>query len=221
MRTRWYSYFLAAVMCLEMGVRPADSAVSASNETRSAPFINNHYVLTGSLPTNGYHKGVPVVIVVDKGSHFTHVLQLQGSKIMRILTVSNAVGKGDKPTPPGRYTVVRKQMYPKWIPPKTVDQKQQVVPPYNETHKNPLGVAAIYLNKFDIDLHGTNAPDQIRKSVSHGCVRHSNQDIVKLYEIVNPGDVCYIVNRFRGKVLTKRDFIRTKGGAPSSHRHRR
>ncbi len=66
------------------------------------PFTNNHYVLTGSFPTNGYHKGVPVVVIVDKSSHFTHVLQLQGDRIVRILTLSNNIGALDTPTPPGR-----------------------------------------------------------------------------------------------------------------------
>ena len=172
------------------------------------PFVNGHYVLTGHLPVNGYHKGVPVVVIVDKGSHSTYALQLQNHKIFRILTVSNAVGDLDTPTPPGPYRVVQKRMFPRWVPPRSIDPKQKPVPPYNQTHKNPLGVAAIYLNKFEILLHGTNTPNQIRKSVSHGCVRHSNADIKRLYSIVNAGDRVYIVNKFRGKVLNRSDFVR-------------
>lgn len=180
-------------------------------DKNAKPFVNNHYVLTGSLPVNGYHKGTPVVVVVDKGSHSTHVLQLQGQKIVRVMTVSNAIGSDDKPTPIGRYTVWKKEMYPKWIPPKTIDPKQKPVAPYNQTHKNPLGVAAIYLNKFDIDLHGTNEPNMIRQDASHGCVRHSNKDIMKLYGMIKQGDAVYIVNKFRGKVLQKSDFVRSNG----------
>ncbi|HEY9772448.1 MAG TPA: L,D-transpeptidase [Planktothrix sp.] len=185
----------------------------AQSENGGDPFTNNHYVLTGTLPMNGFHKGAPTVVVVDKGSHFTYVLQLQNNKIVRVYTASNDIGNADKPTPPGRYTVVRKQMYPKWIPPKTI--KHAPVAPYNQTHKNPLGVAAIYLNKFDIDLHGTNEPNLIRKSTSHGCVRHSNGDILKLYGMINRGDVVYIVNKFRGKVLDRADF--SKHGSKTKH----
>jgi lipoprotein-anchoring transpeptidase ErfK/SrfK len=183
-----------------------DTAASKNQKesSDSSPFINNHYVLTGSLPTNGFHKGAPTVFIVDKGSHSTYVLQKQDDRIVRVLTVSNAVGNLDKPTPPGRYVIVNKKMYPKWIPPKTI--KHKPVEPYNITHENPLGVAAIYLNKFDIDLHGTNQPDAIRKSISHGCVRHSNPDILKLYSMASIGDAVYIVNKFRGKVLNKADF---------------
>jgi lipoprotein-anchoring transpeptidase ErfK/SrfK len=166
-------------------------------------------VLSGSLPTNGYHSHTPVVVVVDKGSHSTYVLQLQDKKIVRVLTVSNAVGSGDTPTPPGRYTVAQMKKYPIWTPPKSIDPKQKPVPPFNQTHKNPLGVAAIYLNKFGILLHGTNEPQMIRKSASHGCIRHSNTDIQQLYGMIHTGDVVYIVNKFRGKVLNESDFVRS------------
>jgi lipoprotein-anchoring transpeptidase ErfK/SrfK len=179
------------------------------------PFINGHYVLGPTMSTNGYHANQPVVVVVDKGSHLTNVLQLQQDEIVRTLTVSNAVGKGSTPTPPGRYKVASKEMYPIWTPPKDVDPQQRSVAPYNQTHKNPLGVARISLNKFDIALHGTNAPRLIRESVSHGCVRHSNQDIIKVYGLVKPGTVVYIVNRWRGKVINQQDF----GIYP--HRHSR
>ncbi len=175
-----------------------------------APFVNGHYVLTGDFPVNGYHKDAPVVVIVDKSSHFTYALQLQDHKIVRILTISNAVGSADRPTPTGPYFVTQKKMYPVWVPPTSIDPKQKRVPPYNQTHKNPLGVAAIDLSKFDIELHGTNYPGAIRKSVSHGCIRHSNPDILKLYAIVNRGDRVYIVNKFRGKVLNQSDFISKK-----------
>ncbi len=170
------------------------------------PFKNNHYVLTGYMPVNGFHKGKPIVVIVDKGSHFTHVLQLQGKRICRVLTISNAVGTADRPTPPGPYIVTAKKKLPQWVPPRSIDPKQKPVPPYNLTHRNPLGLASIYLNKFEINLHGTNQPNLIRKSVSHGCVRHSNKDIMKLYAMVKPGDRVYIVNKFRGKVINRSDF---------------
>jgi len=182
---------------------------AASTDERTSAFTNNHYVLTGTLPTNGFRKDDPTVFIVDKGSHRTYVLQEQDNRIVRVLTVSNAIGNADKPTPPGRYTIVNKKMYPQWVPPKTI--KHKPVAPYNQTHENPLGVAAIYLNKFDIDLHGTNQPDAIRRSISHGCVRHSNSDILKLYSMASNGDVVYIVNHFRGKVLNQADFF--------AHRH--
>lgn len=37
-------------------------------------------------------------------------------------------------------------------------------------------------------LHGTQAVDKLGQSVSHGCVRLSNEDIAKLYSMTNVGD---------------------------------
>jgi len=150
------------------------------------------------------------VILVDKGSHTTNVLQLQHGKLVRVYTVHNAIGKGSTPTPTGRYLVVQKKRYPEWIPPKSIDPKQKIIPPYNVTHRNPLGVAAVYLNKFGIMLHGTNQPQLIRKSVSHGCIRHSNSDIARIYGMVHVGTPVYIANHFAGKVINEKDFYLNK-----------
>jgi hypothetical protein len=182
------------------------------------PFINGHYALTRVMKTNGFRSDAPTVLIVDKGSHATHVLQLQHlgrrDEIVRVLTISNAIGTIDKPTPSGRYLVAMKKKFPVWVPPKTIDPEQKPVPPYNETHKNPLGVAAIYLNKDELALHGTNDPKAIRKSASHGCIRHSNADISRLYGMVKPNTPVYIVRQFRGTVLERNDFI--KGAPPAN-----
>ena len=178
----------------------------SASEANSPPFVNNHYVLTGTMKMNGYHAEDPTVVVVDKGSHSTYVLQLQNQNVVRVLTISNAIGSAEKPTPPGRYFVLRKENFPKWIPPRSIDKKQKPVAPYNETHKNPLGVAAIFLNTDELALHGTNDPKEIRKSASHGCIRHSNADISKLFGMVDKGDTVIIIREFRGTVLNKSDF---------------
>jgi len=52
---------------------------------------------------------------------------------------------------------------------------------------NPVGVMWIALNKKGIGIHGTNDPDSIGRSASHGCIRLANWDIVKLAEMVKPG----------------------------------
>lgn len=52
---------------------------------------------------------------------------------------------------------------------------------------NLVGVMWIALNKKGIGLHGTNEPDTIGRSASHGCVRLANWDVVRLAEKVTPG----------------------------------
>ncbi len=177
------------------------------------PFINGHYAMTGVMKTNGYRSDAPTVVVVDKGSHSTHIIQLQHlgrrDEIVRVMTVSNAIGSADKPTPPGRYLVAMKKKLPIWIPTKEIDPKQKPVPPYNETHKNPLGVAAIFLDRDELALHGTNDPKAIRTSASHGCIRHSNADISRIFGMVKRNTPVYIVRQFRGTILNRNDFIKS------------
>lgn len=187
------------------GAAPAQKAKPKA-ATIDGVFINNHFVLGPIMKMNGYHSGNPTVVIVDKGSHSTYALQLQDRGVVRVLTISNAIGSQDKPTPSGRYIVSSKKEFPEWIPPRTIDPKQKHVKPYNQDPKNPLGVAAVFLNKYELALHGTNEPKMIRKSVSHGCIRHSNSDISQLYGMVRPGTPVYIVRQFRGTVLNKTDF---------------
>ena len=41
-------------------------------------------------------------------------------------------------------------------------------------------------------MHGTNQPDTVGRAVSHGCVRLRNEDIAKLYAMVEVGTPVYI-----------------------------
>ncbi|HEY9789985.1 MAG TPA: L,D-transpeptidase [Candidatus Obscuribacterales bacterium] len=178
-----------------------------SNSKTEGSFINGKYEIGKDVTKNGYHKGEPVVIVVDKGSHYTYVFQLQNNdKVAEVYRASNAVGKDDTPTPYGPYKVADKVKWPSWIPPKSIDPKQKAVQPYNKTHKNPLGVARIGLNKFGINLHGTNDPHSLRHDVSHGCIRHSNKDIMKIFNMVKVGDTVIIAKNLVGTTLTKDEF---------------
>jgi lipoprotein-anchoring transpeptidase ErfK/SrfK len=52
--------------------------------------------------------------------------------------------------------------------------------------RNPLGARAMYLWQGNRDtlyrIHGTNEPHTIGRSVSSGCVRMINQDVIDLYQ---------------------------------------
>lgn len=52
---------------------------------------------------------------------------------------------------------------------------------------NPVGIVWIALDRDGIGLHGTNDPDLIGRSQSHGCVRLANWDIARLAKFVQPG----------------------------------
>lgn len=52
---------------------------------------------------------------------------------------------------------------------------------------NPVGVVWIDLSKEHYGLHGTPEPETVGKTASHGCVRLTNWDALKLAGLVEPG----------------------------------
>jgi hypothetical protein len=114
---KMFALLVAIVFGTQFGLAEAKQSVSKDDSGRRAPrstkpFINGNYVLGPTMKVNGYHSGAPVVVIVDKGSHYTHVLQLQKDTIARILSVSNSIGHSDTPTSNGRYVVVSKTLDP-------------------------------------------------------------------------------------------------------------
>jgi lipoprotein-anchoring transpeptidase ErfK/SrfK len=69
-----------------------------------------------------------------------------------------------------------------------------VIPPFGTNQRKYHGVLGAHrLNLGDgYALHGTNKPETIGRSVSHGCVRLRNDDIAKLYEVVPIGTPVFI-----------------------------
>jgi len=69
-----------------------------------------------------------------------------------------------------------------------------IVPPYGTNQRKYSGVLGTHrLNLGDgYALHGTDAPESIGRSVSHGCVRLHNEDIETLYRMVPVGTPVYI-----------------------------
>src|SRR5439155_25445833 len=69
-----------------------------------------------------------------------------------------------------------------------------IVPPYGTNQRKYRGVLGTHrLNLGEgYALHGTDKPETIGQSVSHGCVRLRNDDISHLYEIVPIGTPVFI-----------------------------
>ena len=53
--------------------------------------------------------------------------------------------------------------------------------------RNPVGVVWIGLNKKGIGIHGTDSPDTIGRSGSHGCIRLANWDAARLVNLLTVG----------------------------------
>jgi lipoprotein-anchoring transpeptidase ErfK/SrfK len=52
---------------------------------------------------------------------------------------------------------------------------------------NPVGVVWIDLSRPHYGIHGTPEPSAIGRTESHGCVRLTNWDAMKVASIVRPG----------------------------------
>lgn len=166
-------------------------------------------VLSNIIETDDPQKG-PMVVVVEKERHITHVLQNHEGKLKEIFSAANTTGKKTTPTPNGRMMVANKRWDPEWTPPVSIDPQQKKVESWSKTHKNPLGVAWLGLNTGFVGMHGTNMPSMIGRNASHGCIRHKNEDIKKLFSLVPVGTPVYIVEKYAGTKITTQDVAYLK-----------
>ncbi|QDC02995.1 MULTISPECIES: L,D-transpeptidase family protein [Phyllobacteriaceae] len=140
----------------------------------------------------------PGTIVVDTTSHFLYLVRPGGQAIRYGVGLGRAGFEWS-----GNAVVQWKQKWPKWTPPEEMIARQPELRKYSADNggmpgglKNPLGARALYLFQNGQDtlyrLHGSPEWTSIGKSVSSGCVRLMNQDIIDLYGRV-PGKATVIV----------------------------
>jgi lipoprotein-anchoring transpeptidase ErfK/SrfK len=138
----------------------------------------------------------PGTIVIDPGNHFLYFVQGGGQAIRYGVGVGRE-GFGWS----GVAAIHDKQEWPDWYPPKEMLARQpELKREMSELQGglgmpggpgNPLGSRAMYLWQGNQDtlyrIHGTVEPGTIGKSVSSGCIRMINQDVIDLYERVPLG----------------------------------
>lgn len=102
----------------------------------------------------------------------------------------------DFSTPNGVYQVKFKERDPVWIAEDWyfVENGLPVPPPNDPKRYFPggLGAAAVYIDR-DLAIHGTDKPELLGQRVSHGCIRLSNKDALRLYHNVQVGTEVIIV----------------------------
>jgi lipoprotein-anchoring transpeptidase ErfK/SrfK len=83
----------------------------------------------------------------------------------------------------GRAQIAEKFLKPAWGPPADIALANPNLPLSipGGSPRNPMGAAAMGLNRGNYAIHGTNDPGSIGHFVSHGCIRMFNEDILDLY----------------------------------------
>lgn len=93
-------------------------------------------------------------------------------------------------TPSGTMQVQFKELNPTWVKPDWwfIENKLPVPPENSPARRLPggLGAAAVYLGD-EIAIHGTDKPELLGQRVSHGCIRLSNANAIRLFHAVQVG----------------------------------
>lgn len=134
----------------------------------------------------------PGTIVVDTREKLLYFVEGNG-KAVRYGVATGAEAYGWS----GTAKVERKAEWPRWMPPADMIERWPHLKPVvaagglSGGPDNPLGARALYLYENGKDtlyrIHGTNEPEKIGRSVSSGCIRMRDIDVIDLYERVKLG----------------------------------
>ncbi|HEV7436159.1 MAG TPA: L,D-transpeptidase [Pseudorhizobium sp.] len=139
-----------------------------------------------------YKTGYPAgTIVVDPYSRFLYLVMENGKAMRYGVGVAKAGMEFE-----GEADISRKAQWPGWVPTQNMIKRDPerygpLASGLEGGIKNPLGARALYLYQGGKDtlyrIHGTNEPWSIGKSVSSGCIRLLNHDIIDLHRRVPKG----------------------------------
>jgi lipoprotein-anchoring transpeptidase ErfK/SrfK len=115
-----------------------------------------------TVSTLGYNGlgGAGMAMKIDISLNNYTLKLKQNGRIIRTYPV--AIGKMATRTPGGSYRIINKVPNP----------------------GGPFGAFWMGLSRKHYGIHGTNAPSSIGKSVSHGCIRMNNRDVLELAKLV-------------------------------------
>jgi lipoprotein-anchoring transpeptidase ErfK/SrfK len=95
----------------------------------------------------------------------------------------------------GRAQIAEKFLKPAWGPPADIALANPNIPLTipGGSPRNPMGAAAMGLNRGNYAIHGTNDPGSIGHFVSHGCIRMFNEDVLDLYARAPVGTEVFVL----------------------------
>lgn len=172
----------------------------------------------------------PGTIVIDPPNHFLFLVFENGTAIRY------GVGVGRQGFAwSGEATIQAKRQWPTWHPPKEMMARDPEAAKWPDGMPggpgNPLGARAMYLYQGKVDtlyrIHGTTQPWSIGKSLSSGCIRLINQDVIDLYNRVPIGTAVHVLGNVepdpqavfhsRGGAVPDPTPARTSSSAPADN----
>ncbi len=148
------------------------------------PFLIEELTQIASLPEIPEHQAR--VIKIDTREKMLDLWE--GEKLLASLPITP--GSGHLATPPGTWRILGIAQMPTFRWDKSVLEYGVRSGDFYELPigpNNPVGVMWIGLNKPGIGIHGTNLPQSIGRSSSHGCMRTANWDVVRLVKMTTKG----------------------------------
>ncbi|RYD60741.1 MAG: L,D-transpeptidase [Verrucomicrobiaceae bacterium] len=150
------------------------------------PFKIEELPKQGNLPDRPEYKHR--VIQINRAEK---MLELKdGEKLIASVPITPGSGSGSTQTPPGKWKILGIAAMPNFRWDEGVlnhgvrTETFHLLPP---GPNNPVGVLWIGLNKPGIGIHGTNSPQTIGRSASHGCMRVANWDVIRLSKLITKG----------------------------------
>ena len=143
-----------------------------------------------------------LVVVIDLDSN--RLLFTKGRRVLWSAPVGTGTGlrlESDRDawnfhTPNGTFHVTYKAREPDWIAPDWYFLEHDLPVPAENSPKRRfprgLGAAAVYLG-HGLAIHGTDKPETLGQRVSHGCIRLSDADALRLYHNVQVGTEIVVV----------------------------
>jgi lipoprotein-anchoring transpeptidase ErfK/SrfK len=161
-----------------------------------------------------YHrKEAPGSIVVDSDNHYLYYVMKDGKAIRYGITVGEEAMAWS-----GIAKIGSKTEWPAWHPTKSEISRLGVPTYVAPGPDNPMGSRALYLYSGGKDtlfrIHGTNQPEYIGASISSGCIRMTNEDVIDLYDRANVGTVVVVLEPKHGDSPFNSQMALQGGGGP-------
>ena len=198
---------LAAVGAMLAGCMPAttyEATTDAAFKPRDKEYLSKvSYVKTPVAEpfrraiVEYHRKELPGSIVVDSDNHYLYYVLDGGRAIRYGITVGEEAMAWS-----GIAKVGMMAEWPDWHPTKSEISRLGVPTLVKGGPDNPMGSRAIYLYSGGKDtlfrIHGTNQPEYIGASISSGCIRMTNEDVIDLYNKVKMGTVVVVLDPKQG-----------------------